>query len=273
MLLITGGHGQLGRALSMRLPNALALGKGDLDITDQQAVADFIIENNIDTIINCAAYTAVDNAEDNFELATTINRDGALNLAKTGVTIVHISTDYIFDGTANIPYTEKDNPNPQSVYGRSKLAGEHAVLEHASTTIIVRTSWLYDELGKNFLTTIKRIAHENDSITVVSDQVGTPTYVGDLAQVIVDILPKIKEGTKEIYNYANEGVCSWYDFAHELIKQSNLVCDVIAIPSSDYPTKAARPHYSVLSKEKIKYDFNIKIPHWTESLKKCLNQF
>ncbi len=273
MLLITGGQGQLGRALSLLLPNALTLNKKELDITDQKSVAHFISKNKIDTIINCAGYTSVDEAEDQIALATKVNVDGVRNLSLTGAKIIHISTDYVFDGTAHRPYTEENIPNPQSVYGHSKLGGEKAVLDYASTAIILRTSWLYDAQGKNFMTTIKRIANENSSIAVVSDQVGMPTYVGDLAQVVVDILPKIKENTKDIYHYSNEGVCSWYDFAHEIIKQLNLTCDVTAISLEDYPAKATRPYYSVLSKEKIKCNLNIQIPHWTESLKKCLNQF
>ena len=158
------------------------------------------------------------------------------------------------------------------MYGISKLAGEHEILNNASTAVIIRTSWLYDTSCKNFLTTIKRIADKNDSINVVCDQIGSPTYAHDLARVIIDIMPQIKQGTKEIYHYSNEGVCSWYDFAHQIVQKSNLNCSVMPIESKDYPTKAPRPYYSVLNKAKIKKDFNIKIPHWIESLEKCLNQ-
>lgn len=272
MLLITGCDGQLGKSLSALLPEAIAVNKNDLDITDENTVLNFVTNNNIDIIINCAAYTNVDEAQDNIDLATSVNKIGAENISKTGATIIHISTDYVFDGIAHKPYTEDDQTNPESIYGISKLAGERAILSNANTAIIIRTSWLYDSSHKNFLTTIKRIADKNDNINVVCDQIGSPTYVHDLARVIVDILPKIQKGTNEIYHYSNEGVCSWYDFAHQIVQKSNLNCSVMPIESKDYPTKAPRPYYSVLNKAKIKKDFNIKIPHWIESLEKCLNQ-
>lgn len=272
-VLITGAKGQLGCELSKRLKNAILTDREDLDITDFEAVQKFVRDNEIDTIINCAAYTNVDGAEDDELKAYQLNVTGPENLAKTGCTIVHISTDYVFDGKSHKPYEPTDETKPLSVYGKTKLKGEEAVLKNAKTAVIIRTAWLYSPYGKNFVKTMRRLGEEKNEISVVSDQIGTPTYAGDLAEAIVKILPQIKEKQKTVYHYTNEGVCSWYDFAVEIMSSSKLKCEVLPIPSSAYPTKAARPLYSVLSKEKIKQDFNLKIPHWKEGLKRCLKQF
>lgn len=272
MLLITGCNGQLGTELRTLLPQALAVDVADLDITDAAAVRAFVKENNVDTIINCAAYTAVDKAEDEPEKCRKINVDGVKNLAASGAKIVHISTDYVFDGRGCRPYVETDETNPVSVYGRTKLDGEKAVLETAETGVIVRTAWLYSPYGGNFVKTMRRLSAEKEEISVVFDQIGTPTCAADLAQIIVDLLPQMKDGIKEIYHYSNEGVCSWYDFAREIMKLSGLKCRVNPIESAQYPTKAKRPFYSVLNKSKIK-SLGIEIPHWQESLEKCLKKF
>lgn len=272
MLLITGSHGQLGTELAALLPEAILTDVDELDITDLTAVKAFVAEHNIDTIINCAAYTAVDKAEEDQDLAYKINVTGPENLAKSGARIIHISTDYVFDGTNHTPYSPEDEPKPVSVYGKTKRAGELAVLQNASSAIIIRTAWLYSAHGKNFVKTMRTLGQTKDSLNVVADQIGTPTFAGDLAAAIVAILPQIKAGQKGIYHYTNEGVCSWYDFAHEIMALSGLDCRVNPIPSSQYPTKATRPFYSVLDKQAIKSDFNLNIAHWRESLQKCLKQ-
>lgn len=190
---------------------------------------------------------------------------------KYGRTIIHISTDYVFDGAHSKPYLEDDPTYPVSVYGQSKLRGEQAVLNNAETAVIIRTAWLYSAHGSNFLKTMLRLGRERDHLNVVSDQVGTPTFAGDLAKAIVRILPKVKAGKKNIYHFTNEGVCSWYDFAHAIMKIAGLSCKVHPIESKNYPTKATRPFYSVLNKEKIKSDFKLEIPHWRDALIEVLN--
>lgn len=272
-ILITGANGQLGSKLKELLPMAVFADVEDLDITDAAAVARFVDVHAIDTIINCAAYTAVDKAEDDEALAYKINVTGPENLAKTGCKLVHVSTDYVFDGTGHKPYQPSDEAKPVSVYGKTKKAGEDAVLNNAKIAVVLRTAWLYSEYGNNFVKTMRRLGAEKESLNVVCDQVGTPTYAGDLAQAIVDILPQMSERNKGIYHYTNEGVCSWYDFAREIMELSSLSCKVCPILSSAYPTKAQRPFYSVLDKSKTKETFNITISHWTEGLKKCLRQF
>ena len=263
-ILVTGANGQLGTELQKLLPNAIFADIDVLDITDFNAVKKFVTENQVDTIINCAAYTAVDKAEDDAELAQKINEDGPRNLALSGAKIVHISTDYVFDGKNYQPYLPEDETNPVSVYGKTKRAGELAVLDNAKVAVVIRTAWLYSAHGNNFVKTMRRLGAEKESLNVVADQIGSPTFAGDLAQAIVNILPQMNESNKGIYHYTNEGVCSWYDFATEIMNLSGLDCKVNPIPSSAYPTKATRPFYSVLSKEKIKNVFNIEIPHWKE---------
>lgn len=273
MYLVTGADGQLGRELKMRLPAALYTGKDVLDITDRQLVVAFVKANAIDVIINCAAYTAVDKAETNVELCTAINVNGPGNLAVTGAKIIHISTDYVFDGYGHMPYKPEDVTNPLSVYGKTKLAGEKAVLEQAQTAVVIRTSWLYSAYGNNFVKTMLKLGLEKESINVVADQIGSPTYAGDLAAAVAAVALKLKDGQTGIYHYTNEGVASWYDFAYEIMAQFKLNCKINPILSSAYPTPAIRPFYSVLDKNKIKTDFEIEIAHWKDGLKKCLNQF
>ena len=272
MLLITGSNGQLGTELKALLPDAMCADVADLDITNERAVLDFVKENKIDTIVNCAAYTAVDKAEDEPEKCEAINVTGVKNLVKTGAKIVHISTDYVFDGTGHKPYAETDPANPVSVYGRTKRDGELILEDIAQTYAIIRTAWLYSPYGANFVKTMRRLGSEKETLNVVADQIGTPTYAFDLARAVVALLPQMNEGMRQIYHYSNEGVCSWYDFAWQIMKLSGLNCRVDAIESAQYPTKAKRPFYSVLNKSKIK-TLGIEVPHWQESLEKCLKKF
>ena len=271
-VLITGAGGQLGTELAKLLPNAILTDVNELDITDEVAVKEFVKAHEIATIVNCAAYTAVDKCEDEETLAAKINIDGPRNLAKSGAKIVHISTDYVFDGCGHKPYQPEDEAHPISAYGRTKLAGEKEVLRYAEQAVIIRTAWLYSPYGNNFVKTMRRLGAERESINVVADQIGTPTYAADLAQAIVQILPQISSADKGVYHFTNEGVCSWYDFARKIMELSLLDCLVKPIASSEYPTKAIRPLYSVLDKSKIKAAFNIKIQHWEDGLKQCLKQ-
>lgn len=271
MFLVVGANGQLGNELKLLLKDkACYVDREELDITDKKAVEEFFVKNKFEAIINCAAYTAVDRAESDVELATKINVDGPRNLAKSGLPMVHISTDYVFDGNNFRPYVESDEPKPTSVYGVTKLAGEKAVLETATTAVIIRTAWLYSTFGNNFVKTMQKLGSERENLNVVFDQVGTPTYARDLAKAIIAILPQMMNGKKEIYHFSNEGVCSWYDFANEIMKKLNLTCKVSPIEGKDYPTPAKRPFYSVLNKGKIKRDFGIGINHWAESLDECI---
>ena len=273
MFLVTGANGQLGQELRLLLGDrAEYAGRAELDITDEAAVSAFFAARKFDAVINCAAYTAVDKAEDDAEAADRANRVGPELLARYGRNIIQISTDYVFDGTAHLPYRESDAPNPVSVYGRTKLAGEEAALREADTAIVIRTSWVYSSFGNNFVKTMRRLGAQRESLGVVFDQVGTPTYAADLAASIVAVLPQIRPGMKEIYHYSNEGVASWYDFACAIMEESGLSCAVRPIESAEYPTRAARPAYSVLNKAKIKKDFGLSIPHWRSSLKMCLEK-
>ncbi|MBQ2983381.1 MAG: dTDP-4-dehydrorhamnose reductase [Candidatus Gastranaerophilales bacterium] len=268
-ILITGANGQLGTELSKLLPDAISTDINELDICNYDAVMDFIKKNNIKTIINAAAYNAVDNAEDEFELAHKVNVIGAKNLAKTNCDLIHISTDYVFDGENHKPYLSNDATNPISVYGKTKRDSEIAVLENNKNAIIIRTSWLYSTNGNNFVKTIRKLAKEKAFLNVVYDQVGSPTSAFDLACAIVKILPQMRNNGG-IYHFTNEGVCSWYDFAKEIVDLSELNCSIFPISASEYPTKAKRPFYSILDKTKIKETFNLEISYWKDSLKKCI---
>lgn len=271
MFLVVGSKGQLGKELQLLLgDNALYVDRDELDITNEKAVQNFFASNSFEAMINCAAYTAVDKAESEPETAQRINETGPLFLARTGVPMIQISTDYVFDGKIGRPYNENDLPHPLSVYGKTKWDGERAVLENASAAIVLRTSWLYSPYGNNFIRTVRRLASERDTIRIVFDQAGTPTCASDLAQTIVDLLPALKTGIRDLWHYSNEGVCSWYDFAREIIILSGLKCEIVPIESSQYPTAAIRPGFSVLNKRKIKESFDLKINHWQESLAKCL---
>ena len=278
-ILVTGSNGQVGseiKELSSIYPYRFYFtDKKELDISNLQDVRRYIIENNIDTIINCAAYTAVDKAESERELADKINHLAVKNLAmlsnEFGIKLVHISTDYVFDGTNHKPYSEDDIVSPQSVYGQTKLDGEKAILEYnLKNSIIIRTSWVYSSYGANFVKTMLRLGKEKESLGVIFDQVGTPTYAKDLARTILEIIPKIQNSKLSIYNYSNEGVVSWYDFAKEIMRMAKLPCTINPIETYEYPTPAKRPHYSLLNKKKIKETFNIEIPYWKDSLDECL---
>lgn len=283
-VLVTGSKGQLGSELQMLNDEFLMLNyrcffttSQDLDITDFQKVKSFCIENEIKIIINCAAYTAVDKAEDDRENADKINHIAVENLAQiakdNAIKMIHTSTDYVFSGMSYRPYKEEDVPNPQSIYGKTKLDGENAMIAiNPPNSIIVRTSWVYGLYGSNFVKTMLRLGKEREALGVIFDQVGTPTYAKDLAQMILDILPKINNESVEIFHYSNEGVLSWYDFAKEIMKMANLDCKIEPIETYQYPTPAKRPHYSLLNKAKIKDKFNIKIPYWKDSLKDCLRR-
>lgn len=273
MFLVIGANGQLGSELKLLLQDkGVYVDRAELDITNPEAVDNYAKKREWTAIINCAAHTAVDKAESEQELAELINAKGPENLAKTGIPLIQVSTDYVFDGTNCRPYVETDETNPQSVYGKTKLAGEKAVMEYADTAIIIRTAWLYSTFGNNFVKTMRKLGNERSNLTVIYDQIGTPTYARDLAQAIVDILPQIKPGMKEIYHFSNEGVCSWYDFATAIMAQSDLNCEVLPIETKDYPTPAKRPSYSVLNKAKIKQDFGLKINHWAVSLADCVEK-
>ena len=277
-ILVTGANGQLGseiRVLSNGYENFLFTDRGELDITDFAAVETFISKNAVGTVINCAAYTAVDKAECDAQNADLINNKAVENLAKIckdkDIKLVHISTDYVFDGKNYKPYLEEDKPNPIGVYAKTKYDGEKAILAiNPQNSIIIRTSWVYSSFGANFVKTMLRLGREHESLGVVFDQVGSPTYARDLAKAILDILPKIKNHKTEIYHFSNEGVVSWYDFAKEIMKMAKLSCNINPIESTQYPTPAPRPHYSVLNKAKIKREFGVEIPYWKDSLSDCL---
>lgn len=285
-VLVTGSEGQLGSELKNLVQNSevrlenynfFFTSINELDITRHLEVKCFIIENNIKIILNSAAYTNVDKAQEEKKLADNINHIATKNLANLakvyGIKLIHISTDYVFDGTNFKPYVETDTPNPQSAYGKSKFDGERAIIEsNLKNSIIIRTSWLYSQYGNNFVKTILKLGKKQESLGVIFDQTGTPTYAKDLAKTILEILPKIKNTNLEIYHYSNEGVASWFDFAKEIIKMSKLHCKITPIETKDYPVQAKRPHYSVLNKAKIKKSFNLEISYWKESLNDCLKK-
>lgn len=279
-ILITGCNGQLGNEMQLlEKDNAqhtfFNTDVHRLDITDQQAVDAFVAENAIDCIVNCAAYTAVDRAESNKEACTTLNTVAPAYLAaaveRRGGAMVQVSTDYVFNGTAFVPYREGDTPSPDTVYGSTKLAGELGVTKFCNRTMIVRTAWLYSTFGNNFVKTMLRLGREKTELGVVFDQVGTPTYARDLA---VAIMAAINKGiVPGVYHFSNEGVCSWYDFAKAVHRMAGITtCHVRPLHTSEYPTPANRPHYSVLDKTKIKETYGIEIPHWEESLKDCMEK-
>ena len=277
-ILITGANGQLGnemRDLSAGHPRHTYFFTDvhELDICDAEAVHAFVSNHAIDLIVNCAAYTAVDKAEDNPDLCDKLNHLAPAHLADAaeacGAALIHISTDYVFDGTAYVPYTEDALPCPNSVYGRTKLAGEEEVTRRCTRTMVIRTAWLYSEYGNNFVKTMLRLGRERAELGVVFDQIGTPTYAGDLARAIY---AAIEQGvTPGIYHFSNEGVCSWYDFTLAIHRLAGITtCKVRPLHTDEYPAKAPRPHYSVLDKTKIKRTLGIDIPHWEESLARCV---
>jgi len=283
-ILVTGASGQLGseiRERSVRYGGYTFVftDTGELDITDREATASFVTELSPSWIINCAAYTAVDKAEDDEETATLINAWGVENIvsAITGsdCRLIHISTDYVFDGTSSVPYLEDDTPSPDSAYGRSKLAGEKAAMNWPQT-LIIRTSWLYSSYGNNFVKTILGKAGSAQSINVVFDQTGSPTYAADLAAAILEIISGVIQNrhvfVPGIFNYSNEGVCSWFDLAVEIVSVAGSECRVIPVRSSAYPSRVRRPAYSVLDKTRIRENYSLTIPYWRTSLNNCISK-
>ncbi|QIK58993.1 dTDP-4-dehydrorhamnose reductase [Dysgonomonas sp. HDW5A] len=285
-VLVTGANGQLGSELRRVTAdheanlNFIFTDVAELDITNLQAVEQFVKDNNIKYIVNCAAYTAVDKAEDDIELCYKINKEATRNLGIAATNneakVIHTSTDYVFDGTGNRPYLETDPVNPKSVYGKSKHEGEAALLEVCPDSIVIRTAWLYSIYGNNFVKTMIKLGKERDALNVVADQTGSPTNAADLAKAIVKILDHsesynhFKAG---IYHYTNEGVTSWYDFTVAIHKLAGITtCKVSPITTDQYPTRASRPNYSVLDKNKIKATFELEIPQWEDSLKVCVDE-
>ncbi len=278
-ILITGANGQLGNEMRLLSSennqyNYFFTDVQELDICDEHAIQKFVTENQIDVIVNCAAYTAVDKAEDNADLCRKLNAVAPGYLAKAaesrGAAMIQVSTDYVFNGTNHVPYTEEEPTCPASVYGNTKLEGEQNVMSNCSKAIVIRTAWLYSTFGNNFVKTMIRLGKERESMGVVFDQIGTPTYARDLAKAIYAAINKgIVPG---IYHFSNEGVCSWYDFTLAIHRIAGIsTCKVSPLHTADYPAKAARPHYSVLDKTKIKKTFDIEIPHWEVSLQECIN--
>lgn len=282
-ILVTGANGQLGnsiRLLADQHPQYqfLFTDVDTLDITDAAAVKAAVQDNQVNYIINCAAYTAVDKAEDNEELCRRLNSYAVGLLGKAaheaGAKMIHISTDYVFSGTSCLPYKETDDTRPVSTYGRTKLAGEEVLMEVCPDAVIVRTAWLYSEFGSNFVKTVLRLGKEREELGFVFDQIGSPTYAGDLAAAILAI---VACGERDafipgIYHYSNEGVCSWYDFTVKILEIAGINSRVHPIETKDYPTRAVRPPYSVLNKSKIKQTYGIAIPHWESSLRVCLER-
>ena len=279
-ILITGCNGQLGNEMQLlekedAANNYFNTDVAELDITDVEAIEQFLAANNIDGIVNCAAYTAVDKAEANEEFCTLLNAEAPGYLAhaieKRGGWMIQISTDYVFDGTQHIPYQEDEDTCPNSVYGRTKLVGEFNVLKLCQQSMVIRTAWLYSTFGNNFVKTMIRLGNERSELGVVADQIGTPTYARDLARII---MTAINEGIQPgIYHFTNEGVASWYDFTKAIHRLAGITtCHVRPLHTSEYPTAAQRPPYSVLDKTKIKQTYGIEIPYWEESLKECIDK-
>ena len=286
-ILITGANGQLGnemRVLSAGHPQHTYFFTdiAELDITSRDAVKAFVTENNIEIIVNCAAYTNVDKAEIDEDIAHKINASAVENLGLSGAKVIHISTDYVFSGDACIPYSETDPVAPRTAYGRTKREGEKLLQAVSAEAIIIRTAWLYSTFGNNFVKTMLRLGQERDNLGVVFDQIGSPTYAADLAAVIFAAINS-PEWHAGVYHFTNEGVCSWYDFTHEIFALSQSLldeelshkiasCNLRPILSSEYQYQTPRPHFSVLNKSKIKQTFGISIPHWTDALQVCLEK-
>lgn len=283
VVLVTGSKGQLGSEISVVKLNYdsfsfIFIDKDEVDISDEKKLNDYLNQFKIDYIINCAAYTAVDLAEKEQVIARNVNEFAPLFLAKycskNKIRLIHISTDYVFDGESNKPINETSPTNPLSVYGRTKLEGEKRIQELLSNAYIIRTAWVYSTFGKNFVKTMLNLGKQNSEINVIVDQVGTPTCARDLADFILMLIKNIEEGhdVPGIYHYSNEGVTSWYDFAMAIFELAGIRCRVNPIPSSAYPTPAKRPTFSVLNKSKIKQTFKLDIPHWRVSLSKTLKE-
>ncbi|NLE62250.1 MAG: dTDP-4-dehydrorhamnose reductase [Bacteroidales bacterium] len=282
IIAVLGANGQLGNELQVLAKSYpddsfYFTDIDEVNITQKESFENYIRKIQPDILINAAAFTAVDKAESDAEKAMQVNAKAVEIIASFSDTyhyfLIHVSTDYVFDGTHYKPYHELDVPHPVSIYGKTKLAGEQAIKGLLSRAIIIRTSWLYSSFGNNFVKTMLKLSKERSQLSVVFDQIGTPTYAADLADAILKICPQTQKiKNVEIYHYANEGVCSWYDLAKEIMYATASSCEIIPIETKDYPTAATRPHYSVLNKQKIKTDFGIRIPHWKDSLFHCLNQ-
>lgn len=281
-ILVAGANGQLGNEMR-RLAEKTTSNRyiftdiAELDITNLQAVRHCMAENQVTIVVNCAAYTNVDKAEDDFETADLINRKAVENLAiackETEAVLIHVSTDYVFQGDRNLPCREDEPTNPLGVYGRTKLAGEQAIEQIGGKYLIFRTAWLSSSFGNNFVKTMRRLTSEREQLSVVFDQVGTPTYAGDLATLIWHIIEEEKyKRHRGIYHFSNEGVCSWYDFAKEIASLSGKECDIRPCHSDEFPSKVKRPAFSVLDKTKVKKDFGYVVPYWKDSLIKCINE-
>ncbi|MDR1335650.1 MAG: dTDP-4-dehydrorhamnose reductase [Tannerella sp.] len=277
-ILVTGANGQLGHAIRTLAPGCDGAtfhftDVDTLDICDAGRLAGFVRARQIGWLLNCAAYTAVDRAEDDVEACMRINRDAVQTVGEVAreekLRVIHLSTDYVFDGHATRPYREDDAPNPQSVYGRSKLAGETALQRTCPDAVIIRTAWLYSEFGANFVKTMLRLGSERKEVSVVSDQTGTPTYAGDLAAAMLAVItrPAFVPG---IYHYSGDGVCTWYGFAVKIMALAGLDCRVHPVASRDYPARAVRPAYSLLDKEKIKRTYQVEVPEWETGLRHCI---
>ena len=279
-ILVTGANGQLGnemqRVAKTSSNHYIFTDVAQLDITDREAVLRAVKDNSIQVIVNCAAYTNVDKAEDDRATADLINNKAVENLAiaarENDATLIHISTDYVFKGDRCTPCREDWETDPLGVYGITKLAGEKSIERTGCRHIIIRTAWLYSPFGKNFVKTMQKLTAEKDSLKVVFDQVGTPTYAGDLADAITRIIETGQLGKQGIYHFSNEGVCSWYDFAREICELSGNTCNIQPCHSDEFPSKVKRPHFSVLDKTKIKDTFGIEVPYWKDSLKKCIRE-
>lgn len=280
-ILVTGANGQLGNEMRIVSRNSqdhyFFTDVAELDITNAMAVEKMVNDNDIKAIINCAAYTNVDKAEDDYDFAELLNATAVKHLAqaikKNDGILIHVSTDYVFGGTKNnTPCSEDEPANPTGVYGITKLHGEQSIIETGCKHLIIRTAWLYSEFGKNFVKTMLNLTATKPNLNVVFDQVGSPTYAYDLAQAIFNIVENRKyEGQDGIYHYSNEGVCSWYDFTKMIAEYAgHTACDIQPCHSDEFPSKVVRPSYSVLDKTKIKKTFDIHIPYWTDSLKRCL---
>ncbi len=281
-ILVTGANGQLGHEMQSVAEKSgdkfvftdVAVGYERLDITDVEAVRRMVAEREIEVIVNCAAYTNVDKAETDVELADMLNNKAAGNLAQAmkevDGTLIHVSTDYVFQGDRNVPCREEWPTNPLGVYGKTKLAGEKSIEATGCKHIIIRTAWLYSKWGKNFVKTMQNLTATRDTLKVVFDQVGTPTYAGDLAAVIGHIIGSGQLDKTGVYHFSNEGVCSWFDFAKAICELSGNTCDIQPCYSEEFPSPVERPHFSVLDKSKLKSTFGVTVPYWTDSLKKCI---
>jgi len=281
-VLVTGGGGQLGSELECLSVNYLQMNffftdVETLDIVNYSALENYVRTHKIQVIVNCAAYTNVDGAEDEVDLANAINVEAVKNLGKISkknqIKLIHISTDYVFDGNSSVPYKETDVTNPQNVYGTTKLKGEEILLERElKNSIIIRTAWLYSSFGNNFVKTILKLSAKKEELSVVNDQMGSPTYAADLANAILKIIPFIKNEATQTYHYSNKGMCSWFDFANEIVLISKRDCKVLPVSSEQFKSKAKRPNFSMLATEKIEKEFHLNIPDWKKSLNECIKK-